>query len=174
MFNTIDWFVMCCCALLNMTHYMYTVSILIVLAWHTSLYISDQISQQIRAEKPPVIKGEFILLLLHLLPLCALNMWFNAHPCVFMFNCWHFPFQNQSEPHMIQRGGSVCGTHTYRLIQSDCLQNRLPITQHFGRVSDTWLNWCHEAKHTGQKFGLDFVMFFERSTFCSPRLHLFN
>ncbi|KAI4900956.1 hypothetical protein NFI96_025292 [Prochilodus magdalenae] len=33
----------------------------------------------------------------------------------------------------LQRGGSVCGTHTYRLIQSDCLQNRLPITQHFGK-----------------------------------------
>lgn len=41
--------------------------------------------------------------------------------------------KDQSEPHMLQRGGSVCGTHTYRLIQSDCLQNRLPITQHFGR-----------------------------------------
>ncbi|XP_036419635.1 DENN domain-containing protein 1B isoform X2 [Colossoma macropomum] len=33
----------------------------------------------------------------------------------------------------LQRGGSVCGTHTYRLIQSDCLQNRIPITQHFGK-----------------------------------------
>ncbi|XP_059409008.1 DENN domain-containing protein 1B-like isoform X1 [Carassius carassius] len=41
--------------------------------------------------------------------------------------------KDQAEPHMLQRGGSVCGTHTYRLIQSDCLQNRLPITQHFGR-----------------------------------------
>ncbi|RXN25903.1 DENN domain-containing 1B-like protein [Labeo rohita] len=41
--------------------------------------------------------------------------------------------KDQTEPHMLQRGGSVCGTHTYRLIQSDCLQNRLPITQHFGR-----------------------------------------
>ncbi|XP_043094031.1 DENN domain-containing protein 1B isoform X2 [Puntigrus tetrazona] len=41
--------------------------------------------------------------------------------------------KDSSEPHMLQRGGSVCGAHTYRLIQSDCLQNRLPITQHFGR-----------------------------------------
>ncbi|KAL1281269.1 hypothetical protein QQF64_000072, partial [Cirrhinus molitorella] len=41
--------------------------------------------------------------------------------------------KDQTEPHMLQRGGSVCGPHTYRLIQSDCLQNRLPITQHFGR-----------------------------------------
>ncbi|XP_048051371.1 DENN domain-containing protein 1B isoform X1 [Megalobrama amblycephala] len=41
--------------------------------------------------------------------------------------------KDQTESHMLQRGGSVCGTHTYRLIQSDCLQNRLPITQHFGR-----------------------------------------
>ncbi|KAG5278141.1 hypothetical protein AALO_G00095640 [Alosa alosa] len=31
----------------------------------------------------------------------------------------------------LQRGGSMTGTH--RRIQSDCLQNRLPITQHFGR-----------------------------------------
>ncbi|KAK7161092.1 hypothetical protein R3I94_003927 [Phoxinus phoxinus] len=41
--------------------------------------------------------------------------------------------KDQTESTMLQRGGSVCGTHTYRLIQSDCLQNRLPITQHFGR-----------------------------------------
>ncbi|XP_017538160.1 DENN domain-containing protein 1B isoform X1 [Pygocentrus nattereri] len=41
--------------------------------------------------------------------------------------------KEQKDSHSIQRGGSVCGTHTYRLIQSDCLQNRLPITQHFGK-----------------------------------------
>ncbi|XP_055060083.2 DENN domain-containing protein 1B isoform X4 [Misgurnus anguillicaudatus] len=41
--------------------------------------------------------------------------------------------KEQTENHMLQRGGSVCGPHTYRRIQSDCLQNRLPITQHFGR-----------------------------------------
>ncbi|XP_051559068.1 DENN domain-containing protein 1B isoform X2 [Myxocyprinus asiaticus] len=41
--------------------------------------------------------------------------------------------KDQTESHMLQRGGSVCDTHTYRLIQSDCLQNRIPITQHFGR-----------------------------------------
>ncbi|CAM4465688.1 unnamed protein product [Leuciscus chuanchicus] len=41
--------------------------------------------------------------------------------------------KDQTESSMLQRGGSVCGPHTYRLIQSDCLQNRLPITQHFGR-----------------------------------------
>ncbi|XP_077057475.1 DENN domain-containing protein 1B isoform X4 [Siphateles boraxobius] len=41
--------------------------------------------------------------------------------------------KDQPETKMLQRGGSVCETHTYRLIQSDCLQNRLPITQHFGR-----------------------------------------
>ncbi|XP_026888434.1 DENN domain-containing protein 1B [Electrophorus electricus] len=34
----------------------------------------------------------------------------------------------QKESHSLQRGGSM-----YRLIQSDCLQNRLPITQHFGK-----------------------------------------
>ncbi|XP_072512850.1 DENN domain-containing protein 1B isoform X2 [Salminus brasiliensis] len=37
------------------------------------------------------------------------------------------------DSHALQRGGSVCGTHTIRLLQSDCLQNRLPITQHFGK-----------------------------------------
>ncbi|XP_051992836.1 DENN domain-containing protein 1B-like [Xyrauchen texanus] len=41
--------------------------------------------------------------------------------------------KDQSDSHMLQRGGSVCDTNTYRLIQSDCLQNRIPITQHFGR-----------------------------------------
>ncbi|KAK9539844.1 hypothetical protein VZT92_002333 [Zoarces viviparus] len=34
-----------------------------------------------------------------------------------------------SDEHALQRGGSV----THRRAQSDCLQNRLPITQHFGR-----------------------------------------
>ncbi|XP_031720366.1 DENN domain-containing protein 1B isoform X1 [Anarrhichthys ocellatus] len=34
-----------------------------------------------------------------------------------------------SEEHALQRGGSV----SHRRAQSDCLQNRLPITQHFGR-----------------------------------------
>uniref|UniRef100_UPI0009B3F15E DENN domain-containing protein 1C-like n=1 Tax=Monopterus albus TaxID=43700 RepID=UPI0009B3F15E len=33
-----------------------------------------------------------------------------------------------SEEHTLQRGGSV----SHRRAQSDCLQNRLPITQHFG------------------------------------------
>ncbi|KAL7845315.1 hypothetical protein AOLI_G00235070 [Acnodon oligacanthus] len=41
--------------------------------------------------------------------------------------------KEQKDSHSLQRGGSVCSTHTYRLIQSDCLQNRLPITQHFGK-----------------------------------------
>ncbi|XP_051994043.1 DENN domain-containing protein 1C-like [Xyrauchen texanus] len=41
--------------------------------------------------------------------------------------------KDQSDAHMLQRGGSVCDTNTYRLLQSDCLQNRIPITQHFGR-----------------------------------------
>ncbi|KAI3352915.1 hypothetical protein L3Q82_019489, partial [Scortum barcoo] len=34
-----------------------------------------------------------------------------------------------SEEHALQRGGSV----SHRRAQSDCLQNRLPITQHFGK-----------------------------------------
>ncbi|XP_042340614.1 DENN domain-containing protein 1B isoform X2 [Plectropomus leopardus] len=34
-----------------------------------------------------------------------------------------------NEEHILQRGGSV----SHRRAQSDCLQNRLPITQHFGR-----------------------------------------
>ncbi|XP_037619834.1 DENN domain-containing protein 1C isoform X1 [Sebastes umbrosus] len=34
-----------------------------------------------------------------------------------------------NEDHALQRGGSV----SHRRAQSDCLQNRLPITQHFGR-----------------------------------------
>ncbi|XP_034393411.1 DENN domain-containing protein 1B isoform X2 [Cyclopterus lumpus] len=34
-----------------------------------------------------------------------------------------------NEEHALQRGGSV----SHRRAQSDCLQNRLPITQHFGR-----------------------------------------
>ncbi|XP_041723480.2 DENN domain-containing protein 1B isoform X2 [Coregonus clupeaformis] len=33
----------------------------------------------------------------------------------------------------LKRGNSVSGTHTYRRNQSDCLQSRLPITQHFGK-----------------------------------------
>ncbi|XP_056311831.1 DENN domain-containing protein 1B isoform X2 [Danio aesculapii] len=41
--------------------------------------------------------------------------------------------KDQPEACTLQRGGSVCEPHTYRLIQSDCLQNRLPITQHFGK-----------------------------------------
>nr|XP_046263111.1 DENN domain-containing protein 1B isoform X2 [Scatophagus argus] len=35
----------------------------------------------------------------------------------------------QNEEHTLQRGGSV----SHRRAQSDCLQNRLPITQHFGK-----------------------------------------
>ncbi|XP_044045875.1 DENN domain-containing protein 1B isoform X2 [Siniperca chuatsi] len=34
-----------------------------------------------------------------------------------------------NEDHTLQRGGSV----SHRRVQSDCLQNRLPITQHFGK-----------------------------------------
>ncbi|XP_076585577.1 DENN domain-containing protein 1B isoform X1 [Chaetodon auriga] len=37
--------------------------------------------------------------------------------------------KTQSEEHALQRGGSV----SYRRAQNDCLQNRLPITQHFGK-----------------------------------------
>ncbi|XP_045565708.1 DENN domain-containing protein 1B isoform X1 [Salmo salar] len=33
----------------------------------------------------------------------------------------------------LKRGNSVSGTHTHRRKQSDCLQSRLPITQHFGK-----------------------------------------
>ncbi|XP_045546733.1 DENN domain-containing protein 1B isoform X2 [Salmo salar] len=33
----------------------------------------------------------------------------------------------------LKRGKSVSGTHTHRRKQSDCLQSRLPITQHFGK-----------------------------------------
>uniref|UniRef100_A0A4W5NBI8 Uncharacterized protein n=1 Tax=Hucho hucho TaxID=62062 RepID=A0A4W5NBI8_9TELE len=33
----------------------------------------------------------------------------------------------------LKRGNSVSGTHTHRRNQSDCLQSRLPITQHFGK-----------------------------------------
>ncbi|XP_051560216.1 DENN domain-containing protein 1B-like [Myxocyprinus asiaticus] len=51
--------------------------------------------------------------------------------------------KDQSESHMLQRGGSVCDTHTYRLIQSDCLQNRIPITQHFGRSRPRRLSHRH-------------------------------
>ncbi|XP_034543363.1 DENN domain-containing protein 1C isoform X2 [Notolabrus celidotus] len=36
--------------------------------------------------------------------------------------------KTHSDEHSLQRGGSV----THRRAQSDCLQNRLPITQHFG------------------------------------------
>ncbi|KAM6971819.1 DENN domain-containing protein 1B [Aplochiton taeniatus] len=41
--------------------------------------------------------------------------------------------KDQSEKHPLQRGGSVSETHTQRRFQSDCLQSRLPITQHFGK-----------------------------------------
>ncbi|XP_035814535.2 DENN domain-containing protein 1B isoform X2 [Amphiprion ocellaris] len=49
-----------------------------------------------------------------------------------------------NEEHKLQRGGSI----THRRVQSDCLQSRLPITQHFGKTprdkdnmrdtGDTW------------------------------------
>lgn len=41
--------------------------------------------------------------------------------------------KEQKQAHLLQRGGSVCGTHSYRINKSDCLQDRLPITQHFGK-----------------------------------------
>ncbi|KAB5523715.1 hypothetical protein PHYPO_G00155690 [Pangasianodon hypophthalmus] len=41
--------------------------------------------------------------------------------------------KEQKQVHTLQRGGSVCGTHSYRFSKSECLQNRLPITQHFGK-----------------------------------------
>ncbi|MCI4394013.1 hypothetical protein PGIGA_G00163990 [Pangasianodon gigas] len=41
--------------------------------------------------------------------------------------------KEQKQAHTLQRGGSVCGTHSYRFNKSECLQNRLPITQHFGK-----------------------------------------
>ncbi|XP_070846705.1 DENN domain-containing protein 1B [Chaetodon trifascialis] len=37
--------------------------------------------------------------------------------------------KTHSDEHTLQRGGSV----SYRRAQNDCLQNRLPITQHFGK-----------------------------------------
>ncbi|XP_030636315.1 DENN domain-containing protein 1B [Chanos chanos] len=40
--------------------------------------------------------------------------------------------KEQSDVCSLQRGGSVSGAHSYRRIQLDSLQNRLPITQHFG------------------------------------------
>ncbi|XP_063065929.1 DENN domain-containing protein 1B [Engraulis encrasicolus] len=45
----------------------------------------------------------------------------------------------------LQRGGSVSGTH--RRAQSDCLQNRLPITQHFGRSRPRRPNRRHTDQH---------------------------
>lgn len=42
--------------------------------------------------------------------------------------------QAHNEEHTLQRGGSV----SHRRAQSDCLQNRLPITQHFGKVRSDW------------------------------------
>ncbi|KAA0721780.1 DENN domain-containing protein 1B [Triplophysa tibetana] len=59
--------------------------------------------------------------------------------------------KGHTESHMLQRGGSVCGPHTYRLIQSDSLQNRLPITQHFGRSRPRRPARKHPAKHNDQK-----------------------
>lgn len=41
--------------------------------------------------------------------------------------------KDQSEKHSLQRGSSVSETNTLRRFQSDCLQSRLPITQHFGK-----------------------------------------
>ncbi|KAK2818286.1 hypothetical protein Q7C36_022219 [Tachysurus vachellii] len=40
---------------------------------------------------------------------------------------------SKEQKQTLQRGGSVCSTHSYRVNKSDCLQNRLPITQHFGK-----------------------------------------
>ncbi|XP_026992196.2 DENN domain-containing protein 1B [Tachysurus fulvidraco] len=40
---------------------------------------------------------------------------------------------SKEQKQALQRGGSVCSTHSYRVNKSDCLQNRLPITQHFGK-----------------------------------------
>ncbi|XP_055767950.1 DENN domain-containing protein 1B-like isoform X2 [Salvelinus fontinalis] len=41
--------------------------------------------------------------------------------------------KEQVEILSLKRGNSVSGTHTHRRKQSDCLQSRLPITQHFGK-----------------------------------------
>lgn len=46
--------------------------------------------------------------------------------------------QAHNEEHTLQRGGSV----SHRRAQSDCLQNRLPITQHFGKVRSDWAISC--------------------------------
>lgn len=43
---------------------------------------------------------------------------------------WWCLAQTHKEEKALHRGGSV----THRRAQSDCLQNRLPITQHFGKV----------------------------------------
>ncbi|XP_053333444.1 DENN domain-containing protein 1B [Clarias gariepinus] len=41
--------------------------------------------------------------------------------------------KDQKKSHILQRGASMCGTHSHRFNKSDCLQDRLPITQHFGK-----------------------------------------
>ncbi|KAG7491357.1 hypothetical protein MATL_G00002820 [Megalops atlanticus] len=45
--------------------------------------------------------------------------------------------KEDGEPSLLYRGGSLRsdppGTHAHRRAQSDCLQSRLPITQHFGK-----------------------------------------
>uniref|UniRef100_A0A3B4XYC7 DENN domain containing 1C n=1 Tax=Seriola lalandi dorsalis TaxID=1841481 RepID=A0A3B4XYC7_SERLL len=54
-------------------------------------------------------------------------------PCVCVYACMCVcvcVLQTHDEEHTLQRGGSV----SHRRARSDCLQNRLPITQHFGKV----------------------------------------
>jgi len=58
---------------------------------------------------------------------CGLTIIIHIHVCVCVCVC---EIQAHNEEHTLQRGGSV----SHRRAQSDCLQNRLPITQHFGRV----------------------------------------
>ncbi len=83
----------------------------------------------------------------YMLPLNQILLWFCCNTS-FLYVC---VMQPHNEEHTLQRGGSV----SHRRAQSDCLQNRLPITQHFGKVRSVseqshiylkyFLNWnrCH-------------------------------
>ncbi|XP_067438992.1 DENN domain-containing protein 1B isoform X2 [Thunnus thynnus] len=54
--------------------------------------------------------------------------------------------KTHNEEHTLQRGGSV----SHRCAKSECLQNRLPITQHFGKVSSVSLFktiWNNPTSH---------------------------
>lgn len=89
---------------------------------------SEQISKQIWAEKPPVIKGEFILCKLHVVPLWAQNKRVNSHLCVFTLDLWIFPLRIRQNPACYREAG-LCVDRT-RIASSNQIAFRTVYQSH--------------------------------------------